>query len=71
MLSPIEQIRSATIVGAEVLRRPGQLGVVNSGAFADLIVVDGNPLDDIGVLAEQGHTLPLIIANGRVVKDEL
>ena len=44
MLKPLEIIRQATLVGAEVLRQEGKLGIVEPGAFADLIVVDGNPL---------------------------
>ena len=42
VLSPIEIIRQATLVGAEVVRMEGKLGCVAPGAFADLIVVDGN-----------------------------
>src|SRR5262249_35114558 len=49
VLSPLEILRSATSVNAELLERTGELGVVAAGALADLIVVDGNPLKDLGV----------------------
>jgi imidazolonepropionase-like amidohydrolase len=69
--SPAEIIRSATLVGAEVLRREGKLGVIAAGALADLIVVDGNPLDDIGLLAGQGEHLPVVMKEGRFLKNRL
>lgn len=71
VLSPAEVIRSATVVGAELLRMEGRLGVVAPGAFADLLVVDGNPLDDLGLLQRGGRHLPAIIKGGVFVKDEL
>ena len=61
-------IRSATIDAAKVLRMGGQIGTIAPGAFADLIVVDGNPLDDLGLLAEQGAHMPLILQNGAIKK---
>src|SRR6059036_3440039 len=47
VLSPLEIIRSATLVGARVLRKEGKLGCLRPDALADLLVVDGNPLKDI------------------------
>ena len=43
VVSPIEIIRSATTIGADVLRMPGKVGTLQPGAFADVIVVDGDP----------------------------
>ena len=71
VLEPAEIIRSATIIGAEVVRMEGRLGVIKPDALADLIVVDGNPLEDLGLFQDQGAHLPLIIANGKVVKNSL
>ena len=68
---PIDIIRSATTVSAEVLRQEGKVGVIRPGALADLIAVDGNPLEDIGLLAGQGDHLSLIIAAGRVFKNSI
>lgn len=45
-------IRSATTVAAELIGMSGQVGVVAPGATADLLIIDGNPLDDVGILAE-------------------
>ena len=71
VLSPLEVIQSATLVNAELLNRTGELGVVAPGALADLIVVDGNPLDDLELLAGQGEHLSLIMKGGRIYKDML
>jgi imidazolonepropionase-like amidohydrolase len=67
----IDVIRSATLVNAELIGRPGELGVVAPGAFADLLVVDGNPLDDLSLLASQGERLDLIVRGGEVIKNDL
>jgi imidazolonepropionase-like amidohydrolase len=63
-------VRSATSVNADLLRRP-DLGRVEVGATADLIVVDGDPLADIGVLAGLPGTLRLVVTGGRVRVDNL
>jgi imidazolonepropionase-like amidohydrolase len=68
-LPTLEILRSATTIAAELLRMEGKLGVIAPSAFADLIAVDGNPLDDLGLLQEQGKYLPLIMKAGRVVKN--
>lgn len=70
-LSAAEVIRSATETGAELIGMAGQLGAIVPGAYADLLVVDGNPLEDLGLLQEDGRFLPAIIQGGRFVKDEL
>ncbi len=57
-------IRSATVDAARVLRMEGELGVIAPGAHADLIVVDGNPLEDLNLLTEQGAHMPLILQGG-------
>ena len=62
-------LRAATTVAARVLNQPDTLGVVKAGAFADLLFVDGNPLDDIGVLLDQGSRLKAIMKNGEWIKD--
>jgi imidazolonepropionase-like amidohydrolase len=65
--SPTDVIRSATTVNAALLGRPGELGVVAAGAYADLLLVDGDPLADIGVLTGQGEHLDLIARDGEIV----
>jgi imidazolonepropionase-like amidohydrolase len=64
-------IRSATLDAARVLRMDGKIGCIKPGAFADLIVVRGNPLKDLSLLTEQGRQMPLIMKSGQLVKNEL
>lgn len=64
-------LRSATSVNAALLNKEGQLGVVAAGALADLILVDGDPLADIGVLTGQGERIPLVMKGGAVLIDRL
>jgi imidazolonepropionase-like amidohydrolase len=71
VLAPIEIIRSATIVGAEIVRMQGKLGVIEPGAIADLIVIDGNPLKDLGLFQNQGEHLSVIMKGGRLHKMRL
>lgn len=61
-------IRSATVDAAKVLRMGGQIGTIVPGAFADIIAVDGNPLENLGLLTEQGAHMPLIMKNGTAIK---
>lgn len=63
-----EILHSATAVNAELLGMKGQLGVVTPGALADLLVVDGDPVADIAILAANGAHLPLIMQDGNLVK---
>lgn len=71
VFTPLEMLRQATSMGAEILMQEGQLGCVKPGAYADLIVVDGDPLRDIGLLAANGRKLDLIMRNGEIVKNSL
>lgn len=70
VLTNAEIIHAATIMGAVVVRREGELGVIAPGAYADALVLDGNPLEDIGLLASAGKDFRMILAAGRMVKDE-
>jgi imidazolonepropionase-like amidohydrolase len=69
--SPLDVLRSATIVNAELLGKAGELGVVATGAAADLLLVDGDPLVDLGVLGGQGERIDLIARGGEIVHDGL
>ena len=68
VLSPADILRSATSVNAALLNAEGELGVVAPGAQADLIVVDGDPLQDLSLLQDQGARIPLIMKAGAFVK---
>jgi imidazolonepropionase-like amidohydrolase len=70
-MKPHEIIHSATIVNAEILQRAGQLGEIVPGAFADLLVVDGDPTRDLGLFQDQGAHLSAIVKGGRFYKNQL
>ena len=70
-MSPAEIIRSATTIGAQVTRMEGKLGCLKVGAFADLLVVDGDPLKNLKLLADQGRHLSVIMKAGRFHKNRL
>jgi imidazolonepropionase-like amidohydrolase len=65
---PRAVLDSATRVNAQILGQTGRLGVIAPGALADLIAVEGDPLQDLGLLQEQGRHLRLIVKNGAVHK---
>ena len=54
-----------------LMQRSGELGTVAPGALADILVVDGDPLSDLGLLQEQGRHIPVIMKDGRFYKNEL
>ena len=66
----IDVIRWATRHGAELMGRGEELGTVTPGKLADLLVVDGDPVDSISVLKDRDNLLA-IIKGGRLVKDRL
>ncbi|ADG87164.1 metal-dependent hydrolase family protein [Thermobispora bispora] len=68
---PLDVLRSATLVNAELLGKTGELGVIAPGAYADLLLVDGDPLADISVLTGQGERLDLIVRGGEIVVNRL
>jgi imidazolonepropionase-like amidohydrolase len=64
-------LRSATTVAARLIGLEGQVGVVAPGALADLLVVDGNPLENLGLLTDPARNLHLVMAAGRVHRNDL
>jgi imidazolonepropionase-like amidohydrolase len=71
VFTPLELLRQATSVPAEMMGLAGKLGCIAPGAHADLLVVDGDPLKDIGLLAADGKMLRTIVRAGEVVRNEL
>ncbi len=69
--STVDVIRSATTISAALLGRTGELGVIAPGAYADLLLVEGDPLADIAVLGSQGQHLDLIVRAGEIVVNRL
>ena len=64
-------LQAATCNGADLLGRTGELHEVIPGAIADLLVVEGNPLEDISVMTEPETNLRLIMKAGHIYKNEL
>jgi imidazolonepropionase-like amidohydrolase len=65
-MTPIEAIRAATVVGAELLGMPEEIGALAPGRYADLIAVPGDPLEQIDLLEE----IPFVMKGGQIFKDE-
>ena len=63
-MSPIEAIRSATTVAAELLGTVGRAGVVAPGSWADLVAVPGDPLSDVSVLSR----IDFVMKGGEIVR---
>jgi imidazolonepropionase-like amidohydrolase len=68
---PIDVLRSATSINAELLQMEGQLGCVRPGAYADLLVLDGNPFDDLNLFREPQRHIPLVMKGGSYVRNAL
>jgi len=68
VLPAVDILRSACTVNAELLGQTGRLGCIRKGAVADLLVVDGNPLEDISVLGGNGERIAVILKDGRFHK---
>jgi imidazolonepropionase-like amidohydrolase len=66
-LTPLQALQAATITNAEMLRLDKQIGVIESGFEADVLVIDGNPLENIRTLLDP----LLVISNGRIALDRL
>jgi imidazolonepropionase-like amidohydrolase len=48
---------------------PGKLGVVEEGALADLLLVDGNPIEDVNLVADPAKNFLIIMKDGKIYKD--
>ncbi len=77
--TPLEILKQATSINAELLamtgpRNPyqeGPLGVIQEGAYADLLVIDGNPLEDISIMADPEKNFRIIMKDGKIYKNTL
>jgi len=68
VLGNAKVIQQATLIGAEILNQEGLLGEVVEGAYADLLLIDGNPLDDIELLTKP-DSIKLIMNRGLLHKN--
>jgi len=76
--TPAEALVMATSTNAELLKLsglrnpyPGTLGVVEQGALADLILVEGNPIDDLALVADPAKNFKIIMKDGKIFKNTL
>ena len=77
--TPYEVMKMATSTNAELLKlsgprhpyQQGELGVIAEGAYADLILVNGNPLRDIDLVANPDDNVHLLMKDGKVYKNQL
>jgi len=65
--SPIKAIESGTGIAARVLGVEKKLGTVEEGKLADLMMVEGNPLDDVSILTKK-EAIRLVMLGGKLVK---
>ena len=70
VLSPMESLVSATKTNASLFGMEDEIGTVEEGKLADLLVVEGNPLENIALLQKKSN-LKLIMKSGRTFKYEL
>jgi imidazolonepropionase-like amidohydrolase len=76
--TPAEALKMATADNGELMALtgfinpyPGKLGVVEQGALADLLLVDGNPIEDIKLIADPDKNFPVIMKDGTIYKNTL
>jgi len=76
--TPVEILRQATSINGELMALsgprnpyPGKLGVVEQGALADLLLVDGNPLENIELMTDSENNFVLIMKDGVIYKNAL
>jgi imidazolonepropionase-like amidohydrolase len=76
--APHEILKMVTHDNAQLLKLsgprdpyPGQLGIVEEGAYADLILVDGNPLENLDLVADAEKNFVVIMKDGVIYKNEL
>ena len=74
----VEILRQATSKAAELLALsgprnpyPGKLGVIEEGAHADILLIDGNPLEDMSVMTEYDERFDLIMKAGMIYKNQM
>jgi len=70
-MSPVQMLQSATLAAAKLLREEGRVGELTAGAWADVLLVDGDPTRELSMLTRPDQGIRLIMQAGRVVTDRL
>ena len=71
VLSPVEILQSATLSAARLMGQEGKIGSLVRGAWADLLVVEGDPTSDAGVLSRPDVSLKVVMKAGKVFRNTL
>ncbi len=71
IMGPMGALMAATRTNAELIRQEKNLGTVETGKLADLILVDGDPLKDIALFQDYHEKITLIMQGGRIYKSQL
>lgn len=71
VFSNFEILHQATAANARIIGAAGRLGEIRPGALADILLIDGDPLKDLGVLQDDGAHIPLIMVGGRVHRNRI
>jgi imidazolonepropionase-like amidohydrolase len=76
--TPVEILRQATSISGELLSMsglrnpyPGKLGIIEEGAYAAILLVNGNPLEDISILTKPRENLALIMKDGKIFRNTI
>ena len=70
-MGPVQALQSATIVAARLLRAEADIGHLQPGARADLLLVDGDPLTSLAMLTAPHTGIRLLMQGGRTVRSSL
>jgi len=79
LFTSVDILKQATSIGAELIElsgprnryKDGPLGIIQEGAYADLLIIEGNPLNDISILSDPEKNLRLIMKDGVIYKNIL
>ncbi len=70
-MTPVQMLQSATFIAAQLLREEGRLGELVAGAWADVLLVEGDPTRELSMLTQPDEGIRAIVQAGRVVKSAL
>lgn len=69
--APIDVLRSATSVNAEILQKQGELGCITTGALADILLLDFDPFEDLTPFRDSGNSILLLMKGGKIIRSKL
>lgn len=67
----IDILFSATSVSAKIMQQAGRIGQISEGALADMVVLNGNPLEDISIFERWQADMPMVMKGGAFVRNDL